>query len=145
MVGIFSCNGEDDESKGDKLVRICNDLNMEERQLIRLQKENSTKTARAIVRAYYPAAVRNEIKPEEIDDNFRNAIHDYVQLIHGLEGLTRGKINESINNVFRSAKSQNKKDRQRQSEQSTTSNMPTMGIRKYTNDKNKEHICYSNH
>ncbi|CAF1505223.1 unnamed protein product [Rotaria magnacalcarata] len=126
MVGIFSCNGEDDESKGDKLVRICNDLNMEERQLIRLQKENSTKTARAIVRAYYPAAVRNEIKPEEIDDNFRNAIHDYVQLIHGLEGLTRGKINESINNVFRSAKSQNKKDRQRQSEQSTTSNMPTM-------------------
>ncbi|CAM4767431.1 unnamed protein product [Rotaria magnacalcarata] len=75
MVGIFSCNGEDDESKGDKLVRICNDLNMEERQLIRLQKENSTKTARAIVRAYYPAAVRNEIKPEEIDDNFRNAIH----------------------------------------------------------------------
>ncbi|CAF4450948.1 unnamed protein product [Rotaria socialis] len=75
MVGIFSCNGEDDESKGDKLVRICNDLNMEERQLIRLQKENGTKTARAIVRAYYPAAVRNEIKPEEIDDNFRNAIH----------------------------------------------------------------------
>ncbi|CAF2146016.1 unnamed protein product [Rotaria magnacalcarata] len=60
MVGIFSCNGEDDESKGDKLVRICNDLNMEERQLIRLQKENSTKTARAIVRAYYPAAVLKE-------------------------------------------------------------------------------------
>lgn len=31
---------------------------------------------------------------------------DYVEMFHGMEGLTRGKVNESINNVFRSARSQ---------------------------------------
>lgn len=35
-------------------------------------------------------------------------ILDYVEIFHGVEGLTKGKINESINNVFRSAKSQKK-------------------------------------
>ena len=113
---------------------ICNDLNTDEQKLIRLQKENGTKTARAIVRAYYSPSVR---VPEDIDDKFRHAIYgkflhlryvkihmyilDYIQLFHGMEGLTQGKVNESINNVFPSAKSQRKKDMKLQNVQSTTS------------------------
>ena len=137
MAEIFSSNGEARESKGEKLAIICNDLNTDEQQLIRLQKENGTKTARVIVGAYYPPSVRVNIKPEDIDDQFRHAIYgkflhlryvqihmyilDYIQLFHGMEGLTQGKVNESINNVFRSAKSQRKKDMKLQNVQSTTS------------------------
>ena len=41
-------------------------------------------------------------------------------MFHAMEALTEGKINESINNVFRSAKSQQKsKDSKQQASQST--------------------------
>src|SRR5690349_16323150 len=124
MAEIFSSDGENEERKGDRLVNICDRLHMTEKQLNRLQKANGTKTARSIVRACYPASTRIDVKHEDIDADFRQAIHgkllfffylmlkkciyflDYVQLFHGMEGLTEGKINESINNVFRSAKSQ---------------------------------------
>ena len=76
MAEIFSSNGEAEENKGEKLATICDDLNIDERQLLQLQKENGTKTARAIVRAYYPPSVRVNIKPEDIDDKFRHAIND---------------------------------------------------------------------
>lgn len=36
-------------------------------------------------------------------------ILEYVEMFHGMEGLTKGKVNESINNVFRSARSQQRR------------------------------------
>ena len=48
---------------------------MSEGQLIRLQKGNGTKTARAIVRACYPPMVRMTVLPDDIEADFRQAIH----------------------------------------------------------------------
>ena len=126
MGEIFSNSREDDVSKGDKLAIICERLNMDEEQLARLQKNNGTKTARSIVRAYDPVGTRVDVSHEDVAADVRHSIHgigfslcsigverlsllsDYVQMYHALESLSEGKINESINNVFRSAKSQEK-------------------------------------
>ena len=47
-------------------------------------------------------------------------VSDYVDVVHSMEGLTEGKINESINNVFRSAKSQQKEKTTKQLPQQAT-------------------------
>ncbi|CAF1640548.1 unnamed protein product, partial [Rotaria sordida] len=95
---------------------------MSEEQLNRLQKPNGTRTARSIIRACYPLHARMDALEEGIDDDLRQAVHDYVNMFHGMESLTGGKINESINNVFRSAKTQQKQDGKNESQQSTSNN-----------------------
>ena len=61
-----------------------------------------------------------------------------------MEELTGGQINESINNVFRSEKSQQKgKPEKQPSTQSTTDVSKTMKPRKKINTDGKENI-YSN-
>ncbi|CAF1639183.1 unnamed protein product [Rotaria sp. Silwood1] len=119
---LFSSDGETEEGRGEKLIKICDQLNMTEEQLIRLQKPNGTRTARSIIRACYPLHTRVDALEEGIDDDIRQAVHDYVNMFHGMESLTDGKINESINNVFRSAKSQQKDDGKNESQQSTFNN-----------------------
>ncbi|CAM4748802.1 unnamed protein product [Rotaria magnacalcarata] len=120
MGGLLSSSGEDEEEKGDKLFTICEQLSMSEQQLRRLQKPNGTRTARSIIRACYPPHTRMDALEEGIKDDIRQAVQDYIQMFHAMEGLTEGKINESINNVFRSAKSQIKKDENNVSQQSTS-------------------------
>jgi hypothetical protein len=73
MGELFSANGENEQGK-EKLETVCEELNLTKEQLNRLQKPNGTKTARAIVRACYPSSVRMNVKLEDIDDNFRQAI-----------------------------------------------------------------------
>lgn len=76
---IFSAN-DDEESRGDKLAIICERLNMTEEQLVRLQKANGTKTARSIVRAYYPPHVRLKLSPDNIEVNVRQAVHGSISI-----------------------------------------------------------------
>ncbi|CAF5002379.1 unnamed protein product, partial [Rotaria sp. Silwood1] len=113
----FSSPDDMEEGQGEKLIKICDRLNMSEEQLNRLHKPNGTRTARAIIRACYPLHARMAALEEGIDDDLRQAVHDYVNMFHGMECLTEGKINESINNVFRSAKSQQKPDGKNESQQ----------------------------
>ncbi|CAF4677091.1 unnamed protein product, partial [Rotaria sp. Silwood2] len=113
----FSSPDDMEEGQGEKLIKICDRLNMSEEQLNRLHKPNGTRTARAIIRACYPPHARMAALEEGIDDGLRQAVHDYVNMFHGMECLTEGKINESINNVFRSAKSQQKQDGKNESQQ----------------------------
>jgi hypothetical protein len=62
-----------------------------------------------------------------------------------MEGLTEGKINESINNVFRSAKSQQKEKSGKQpSTHSTTDVSKTMKKKKRINTHDKENIHSNN-
>jgi hypothetical protein len=53
-----------------------------------------------------------------IDSEDVSLFADYVQIFHAMENLTDGKINESINNVFRSAKSQEKGKKDKHESQS---------------------------
>lgn len=123
---ILNDSHESNDTEGDKLVNICEKLGMNEEQLDRLQKSNGTKTARSIIRSLYPPDTRMNISHDDIEPDIRHAIHgtlttscfilyfcfssvsDYVQIYHGIEGLREGRVNESINNVFRSAKKQYK-------------------------------------
>ncbi|CAF4906207.1 unnamed protein product [Rotaria sp. Silwood1] len=132
---LFSSDGETEEGRGEKLIKICDQLNMTEEQLIRLQKPNGTRTARSIIRACYPLHTRVDALEEGIDDDIRQAVHDYVNMFHGMESLTDGKINESINNVFRSAKSQQKDDGKNESQQSTFNNSKFIGKKNPTSIK----------
>jgi len=75
MGNLFSNNGENEGGKEEKLVKVCEQLNLTKEQLQRLQKPNGTKTARTIVRTCYPPSVRMNVKFEDIDDNFRQAVH----------------------------------------------------------------------
>jgi hypothetical protein len=72
---LLSSNGEDEEEKANKLENVCTQLDMSEEHLRRLQKVNGTKTARAIVRAFYPPAMRMSVVVDEIEPEFRQAIH----------------------------------------------------------------------
>jgi hypothetical protein len=136
---------------------------MDEEQLNRLQKANGTKTARAIVRGCYPSSVRMNFTPEDLESDFRFAIHgkfllffylmykkyicisDYIQLFHGMEGLTEGKINESINNVFRSAKSQKKEKAAKQQPLPLTDNSSKkINNKKICSSNDKENVRSSN-
>jgi hypothetical protein len=72
---LFSSNGIDDDKKSDTLERVCATLDMQETDLNRLKKPNGTKTARAVVRACYPASTRAGITADQIDPEFREAIH----------------------------------------------------------------------
>jgi hypothetical protein len=78
MGEIFSANGGSDEGKGDKLAVVCERLDMNEEQLNRLQKANGTKTARSIVRACFPPSVRMGIGLDDIESDFRQAIHGEI-------------------------------------------------------------------
>ncbi|CAF1177540.1 unnamed protein product [Rotaria sordida] len=104
MGELLSCAGEMEEGRGEKLIKICDRL------------------TRSIIRACYPLHARMDVLEEGIDDDLRQAVHDYVNMFHGMESLTGGKINESINNVFRSAKTQQKQDGKNESQQSTSNN-----------------------
>ena len=75
MGQIFSDNREDDVSRRDKLAIISERLNMSDEQLARLQKANGTKTARSIVRAYYPVGARVNVSYEDVASDVRQAIH----------------------------------------------------------------------
>jgi hypothetical protein len=75
MGEILSSSGENEDNKGEKLLKVYTRLNMEEEQLNRLQKPNGTKTARSIVRACYPPSVRMNFDPEDLEPDFRYAIH----------------------------------------------------------------------
>jgi L-rhamnose isomerase len=75
MGNLFSPNGDNEEGKEEKLIAICSQLHLTKEQLNRLQKPNDAKTARAIVRTCYSTSVRASVKPEEIDDQFRTAVH----------------------------------------------------------------------
>ena len=81
MGDIFSNNREDDVSKGDKLAVICDRLNMDEEQLARLQKNNGTKTARSIVRAYYPVGARVNVSHEDVGADVRQSIHGRLLIV----------------------------------------------------------------
>jgi hypothetical protein len=62
-----------------------------------------------------------------------------------MEGLTEGKINESINNVFRSAKSQKKeKDVQQKSLPSTAKSCNKIKSKETCASNDKENIRSSN-
>ncbi|CAF4152050.1 unnamed protein product, partial [Rotaria sordida] len=122
----------------EKLIKICDRLSMSEEQLNRLQKPNGTRTARSIIRACYPLHARMDALEEGIDDDLRQAVHDYVNMFHGMESLTEGKINESINNVFRSAKTQQKQDGKNESQQSTSNNSKFIGKKKSNINKEND-------
>jgi hypothetical protein len=81
MGEIFSNNREDDVSRGDKLATICERLNMNEEQLARLQKTNGTKTARSIVRAYYPVGSRVNVSHEDVVSDVRQAVHGRPRIL----------------------------------------------------------------
>ncbi|CAF4358105.1 unnamed protein product [Rotaria sp. Silwood2] len=74
MAEILTSSGENQEKKEEKMEAISETLSISDAQLIRLQKENGTKTARSIVRACYPRSVRCDTNLEDIDDDFRQAI-----------------------------------------------------------------------
>ncbi|CAF0996739.1 unnamed protein product [Rotaria sordida] len=138
MGELLSCAGEMEEGRGEKLIKICDRLSMSEEQLNRLQKPNGTRTARSIIRACYPLHARMDALEEGIDDDLRQAVHDYVNMFHGMESLTEGKINESINNVFRSAKTQQKQDGKNESQQSTSNNSKFIGKKKSNINKEND-------
>lgn len=70
---------------------------------------------------------------------------DIVNVYHGMEGLTEGKINESINNVFRSAKSQQKEKPIKQTPtQSTTDVSKIVKKKKRISTNDKENITSNN-
>jgi hypothetical protein len=75
MGKLLSSDGEDMEQRAEKLENIVEQLDMNEEQLRRLQKGNGTKTARAIVRAFYPPAARMNVNVDDIGPEFRQAIH----------------------------------------------------------------------
>ncbi len=81
MGELFSSNGEHEEQRGDILANVCTQLDMSEAQLHQLQKPNGTKTARAIVRAFYPPSVRVNVDLDDIQPAFRQAIHGKFLLI----------------------------------------------------------------
>ena len=63
-----------------------------------------------------------------------------------MEGLTGGQINESINNIFRSANSQQKKKSKKQPfTQSTTDNSTVMKPRRKINTNGKENMHSNNY
>lgn len=72
---LLSSKDDDEVGVGDKLVLISERLNMNEEQLNRMKKENGTKTARAIVRACFPSSIRADVDLEDIEEDFRYAIH----------------------------------------------------------------------
>jgi hypothetical protein len=80
MGALFSSNGEDEDKKADKLDKICTLFGMDENELCRLQKPNGTKTARALVRAFYPLNERAGITPDDIQPAVREAIHGNVRI-----------------------------------------------------------------
>ncbi|CAF1478379.1 unnamed protein product [Adineta steineri] len=75
MGELFSSGGEGAEERGDKLLNACSILNVAEEDLKKWQKLNGTKTARTIVRAFYPPNTRANVITDDIDLNFRQAIH----------------------------------------------------------------------
>jgi len=75
MGEIFSDNGEGGEGRGEKLANACSVLNVEEQDINKWQKPNGTKTARAIVRAFYPPNARKNVTVDDIDSRFRQAIY----------------------------------------------------------------------
>jgi hypothetical protein len=80
MGDLFSSGGEAAEGRGEKLVNACSILNVEEQDLKRWQKSNGTKTARAIVRAFYPPNARANVTVDDINPDFRQAIHGNLLL-----------------------------------------------------------------
>ena len=69
-----------------------------------------------------------------------------MQLFHGMEALTEGKLNESINNVFRSTKSQKKeKDAKQQPLQSSINTSKEINSKKASNANGKENFVVSNY
>ena len=135
---------------------------MTEEELRRLIKLNGTKTARAIVRAYYPPSARMNFNTDDLTPEFRQAIRgkflliilrskyifilDYVNIFHEMECLTDGKINESINNVFRSAKSQEKeRNTKNQPEQAVANNSKMVKSQKQHVPSGKENVIPKKH
>ena len=80
MGELFSSGGEGAEGRGDKLAHACSILNVNEEDLKKWQRPNGTKTARTIVRAFYPPNTRANVITDEIDVNFRQAIHGNLVL-----------------------------------------------------------------
>lgn len=66
------------QDNGDKLAVVCNILHMTEAELSRLKQANATKTARSIVRAFYPLEIRATMNPDSLDNAFRDAIHGKI-------------------------------------------------------------------
>jgi len=75
MGELFSYNGEDNEAKARTLDNLCKFFNVNEDQLLKLKKENGTKTARSLVRTFYPPSARVDITSDEVDVSLRQGIH----------------------------------------------------------------------
>ncbi|CAF3709174.1 unnamed protein product [Rotaria sp. Silwood1] len=69
--------------------------------LISLKQNTGTLTARAIVRHLFPSKSRTM---DDMTDDIRQSILDFVKYCHPNEFFVRGKINEAINGPFRTAK-----------------------------------------
>ncbi|CAF4913972.1 unnamed protein product [Rotaria sp. Silwood1] len=68
--------------------------------LISLKQNTGTLTARAIVRHLFPSKSRTM---DDMTDDIRQSILDFVKYCHPNEFFVRGKINEAINGPFRTA------------------------------------------